>query len=110
MRRGDLYWAEMVQDDGLSKRRPVLVVQADRFNRSRIGTVLIVPITSNTEATEYPGNVFLPAGVVNLPKDSVAVGTGVRAIRRERMDERIGSVPAYLVEDVDRGMRLALGL
>lgn len=110
MRRGDVHWAAIEQHDGTLKRRPVLVVQADPFNRSRLGTVLIVPLTSNTATSEYPENVFLPAGVVGLPRDSVATTTGVRTIPSERIGELAGSLPTYLLDDVGRGLRLALGL
>ncbi|WP_200919382.1 type II toxin-antitoxin system PemK/MazF family toxin [Curtobacterium sp. Leaf261] len=110
IRRGDVHWARLTQTDGLVKRRPVLVVQADRFNRSRIGSVLVVPLTSNTAAGEYPGNVFVPSSVSGLARDSVVTTPEVRSLQRHEVDERIAELPLSLVRDVDRGLRLVLGL
>ncbi|MDQ2796684.1 MAG: type II toxin-antitoxin system PemK/MazF family toxin, partial [Actinomycetota bacterium] len=73
IRRGMVCWADLGSTVGSrpAKRRPVLVVQADGFNQSRLATVLVVVITSNTALAVMPGNVFLPAATTGLPRDSV---------------------------------------
>lgn len=112
IQRGAIYWADLgaVASRAPAKRRPVLVVQSDAFNRSRLGTVVVVAITSNTDLAAYPGNVFLPATLSNLPRDSVVNVTALATLDREDLDERIGKVPGTLMSDVNAGMRLALAL
>ena len=71
--RGEIWWAELEDPRGSEPgfRRPVVVVQADSFNRSQIGTVLVVAITSNLELAEAPGNVTLSRRASRLPRKSV---------------------------------------
>jgi mRNA interferase MazF len=83
--QGDVCWASLEEPvgSGAGFRRPVVIVQGDGFNASRISTTVIVPLTSNQRLAAAPGNVALPAGVTGLPKDSVAnvsqiVATGSR--------------------------------
>jgi len=72
--RGGIYWVELGEPHGSrpGKRRPVLVVQSSPHNTSRLGTVIVVIITSNTSLAAIRGNVFLPASATGLPKDSTA--------------------------------------
>ncbi len=72
--QGDVCWADMSAPVGSEPgfRRPVVVVQGDAFNRSRIATVVCVPLTSNLKWADAPGNVLLPARSTRLSKDSVA--------------------------------------
>jgi mRNA interferase MazF len=91
-------------------RRPVLVVQADSFNRSRLRTVVAVSITSNARLLDAPGNVLLPANATNLPKDSVANVTQLVTLDESALGERIGRIPPRLMAHVDAGLRLVLDL
>lgn len=91
-------------------RRPVLVVQSDNFNRSRIATVIAVVITSNTRLALAPGNVFLPHKLTGLPKDSVANVSQVITIDKGFLTEKVSNVPANILEQVERGLRLVLRL
>jgi mRNA interferase MazF len=72
--QGDVWWADlpMPAGSGPGFRRPVVIIQSDAFNRSRLATVVCVPLTSNTRWADVPGNVLLASGVTNLPRDSVA--------------------------------------
>ena len=72
--RGEVWWADLDDPRGSEPgfRRPVVIVQADAFNRSRLRTILGVILTSNTRLLDAPGNVLLPATSTGLPKDSVA--------------------------------------
>ncbi|GAC1581422.1 MAG: type II toxin-antitoxin system toxin endoribonuclease MazF6 [Candidatus Dormibacteria bacterium] len=90
--QGDIYWAELPDPSGsvAGFRRPVVVVQNDVINRSRIATAVCVPLTSNLAWAEAPGNVALPARATGLPKDSVANVSLVFAVDRAALVERAG--------------------
>ncbi len=91
-----------------AKRRPVLVVQADSFNTSRLATVLVAVITSNTGLSTMPGNVFLPAGATGLSKDSVVNVTALATVNKAELAEHVGDIPMSVLQDVDRGLRVVL--
>jgi mRNA interferase MazF len=110
--RGEIHWAELGRAVGSepAKLRPVLVIQADAFNRSRLATVVVASISSRTGLAEYPGNVFLPATASGLPRDSVVNVMALATVDRAILTARVGELPAYLLADVDRGLRLLLEL
>lgn len=112
IRRGDLWWADLGEPSGSAPgfRRPVLVVQNDAFNASRIRTVIVLVITSNLRLLDAPGNVLLPARTSGLPKDSVANVSQIVTIDREMLSERVSSLDAVTLAAVGRGMRLVLQL
>ncbi len=111
IRRGSVWWAELGEPQGSAPgwRRPVLVVQADAFNRSRIGTVVVVVLTSNLRLLEAPGNVLLPARAAGLPRDSVANVSQIITLDRADLDEEAGRLDPRLMRQVEAGMRLVLG-
>jgi mRNA interferase MazF len=111
-RRGSICWADLGEPHGSkpAKRRPVLVVQADPFNASRLNTTIAAVITSNTGLAAMPGNVFLPATSSGLPKDSVVNVTALVTLDKTDLDEETGHLPPALMSDVDRGLRRVLGL
>ena len=111
-RRGSICWADLGEQRGSkpAKRRPVLVIQADPFNTSRLNTTIAAVITSNTGLAAMPGNVFLPATSSGLPKDSVVNVTALVTLDKTVLDEETGHLPPALMSDVDRGMRRVLGL
>jgi mRNA interferase MazF len=108
--RGGIYWVELGEPHGSrpGKRRPVLVVQSSPYNTSRLGTVIVVIITSNTSLAAMPGNVFLPASATGLPKDSAANVTAIVTLNKTDLGEPIGTLPGYLTDDVARGLRRVL--
>ncbi|HEX6198597.1 MAG TPA: type II toxin-antitoxin system PemK/MazF family toxin [Jiangellaceae bacterium] len=110
--RGDLFWVELGESSGSTpaKRRPVLVVQADSFNASGLATTLGVVVTSNTALAAMPGNVFLPAAASGLPRDSVVNVTAVVTLDKDSLDQLVGRLPEYLMQDVDQGLRQVLDL
>jgi mRNA interferase MazF len=110
--RGSICWADLGEARGSkpAKRRPVLVMQSDPFNASRLNTTVATVITSNTALAAMPGNVFLPAVVSGLPKDSVINVTGLITLDKSDLGEPVGYAPASLMDDVDRGLRRVLGL
>jgi mRNA interferase MazF len=108
--QGDLWWAELPEPRGSEPgySRPVLVVQGDPFNQSRISTVLVVPLTSNLRLADMPGNVLIPAGKSGLPKDSVANVSGLLAIDRSDLTERVGRISRAQLQLVFSGFDLLL--
>lgn len=113
-RRGEVFWVDLGEPAGSApaERRPVLIVSADAFNRSRLRTVLAAAITSTSAMAAHPGNVFLPANARGLSKDSAVNVTQLVTLDREDLEgqEPAGEVPGYLMIDVDAGLRLVLDL
>ena len=109
--QGEIWWADLPKPRGSGPgyRRPVLVVQGDAINRSRISTAICVPLTSNLKWAGAPGNVELPARVTNLPKDSVANVSLVAAFDKEFLSERVGKLPRAKMELVLSGIDVMLG-
>ena len=112
MERGEVWWADLAEPRGSKPgfRRPVVVVQADAFNRSRIETVVCVALTSNLRLADAPGNVVVPRGESGLPRDSVVNVSQILTVDRSHLVERAGKLPPRVRERIDRGLRLALGL
>ena len=109
--QGDVCWAELPDPVGSGPgfRRPVLVVQGDAFNRSRVATVVCVPLTSNLKWAEAPGNVLLPARSTGLSKESVANVSQVITLDRALLAERVGRVSKKQLELVFSGLDIVLG-
>lgn len=112
IRRGEIYWADLGAARGSrpAKRRPVLVIQSGPYNESRLATVLVAVLTSNTALATMPGNVFLPAAATGLPRDSVLNVTALVTVDKTDLVDRAGRVPASLANDIDRGLRRVLAL
>jgi len=91
-------------------RRPVLIVQSDAFNRSRLRTVVAVVLTSNVRLVDAPGNVLIPARVAGLSKDSVANVSQIITIDRDFLTELAGRVRGQWLKDIEDGLRLVLAL
>jgi mRNA interferase MazF len=110
--RGEIWWAELSEprrsEPGF--RRPVLVVQADSFNRSNIQTAIVAVITSNLHLALAPGNVLLPARSSGLSRDSVINVSQVLAVDREFFTECVGKLPRRFQALVDEGLRSILHL
>ncbi len=113
MVRGELWWADLGLPRGSAPalRRPILVISADQYNRSRLATVTVAVLTSNVQLAALPGNILVPADVVvDLDADSVVNVTQLATIDRSAIEERIGSLPDWLMSDVDAGLARALAL
>ena len=112
MERGEVWWARLPDTTASEPgfRRPVVIVQSNAFNRSRIQTLIALVLTSNLRLAEAPGNVVIPASDSGLPKDSVANASQVITVDRSFLTERCGRLPAHLVKSIDEGLRLALSL
>lgn len=110
--RGEIWWADLGEPDGSEPgyRRPVVIVQSDAFNRSRLRTVMAVVLMTNLRLVEAPGNVLIPAKASGLPRDSVANVSQVITVDRDFLLERAGRIRDQLSKEVDRGLRLVIGL
>jgi mRNA interferase MazF len=110
--RGEVWWADLDEPAGSEPgyRRPVLVVQADAFNRSRLQTTIAVVLTSNLRLVDAPGNVLVPKAASGLPKDSIANVSQVVTLDRDFLMERTGKLPIRLLVAVDAGLKLVLDL
>jgi mRNA interferase MazF len=109
--QGEVWWADLPEPAGSEPgfRRPVVVVQGDAFNRSRIDTVVCVPLTSNLRLAEAPGNVLLAARVTALPKDSVANVSQLVTLDKSSLTDRIGKLSKTKLELVLFGIDIVLG-
>ena len=109
--QGEIWWAELGEPIGSAPgyRRPVLVVQADSFNQSRIGTIVCVPLTSNLKWARSPGNALLPGQETGLDRESVATSSAIVALDRTQLIERVGKVSRRKLELVLAGIDVVLG-
>jgi mRNA interferase MazF len=110
--RGQIWWADLGEPDGSEPgfHRPILIVQDDAFNRSRLHTVIGVVLTTNIRLLDATGNVLLPANATGLPKDSVANVSQVITVDRDFLLGLAGRVRGQALRDVERGLRSVLGL
>src|SRR5258708_3261083 len=109
--QGEIWWADLPDPAGSGPgfRRPVAVVQGDALNRSRIATVVCIPLTSNLKWAEAPGNVSLSARLTGLPKDSVANVSQIVSVDKDLLTERVGKVPRAKLELLLSGIDVVLG-
>ncbi len=110
--RGEIWWASLPEPVGSEpgSRRPLVIIQSDVFNRSRIATVLAVALTTNVRLADAPGNVLLYRDETGLPRDSVANVSQVVTADKRFLTERISELPPRLLAAIENGLRLALGL
>ena len=104
-------WASLAPPGGSEAglRRPVVVVQGDVLNASRLGTVVVVPLTSNLRWAAAPGNVVLDARRTGLSKDSVANVSQIVGVDRRILSERVGHVSGEDLESILAGIDVVLG-
>lgn len=112
MTRGEIWWADLPDPRGSEPgfRRPVLVIQANSFNRSRIQTVIVVVISSNLRLADAPGNVLVPAHASGLARDSVVNVSQLITLDRSFLTEAIGRISERVMSEVVAGLRLVLEL
>lgn len=112
IKRGEIWWASLPEPKGYEPgyRRPVLVIQANEFNKSRISTVIAVIITSNTSLAKAPGNVYLPAKISGLPKESVINISQIITVDRRFLSNKIKSLPQEYMVEIESSLRLVLSL
>jgi mRNA interferase MazF len=109
--QGDVWWADLPEPvgSGPGYRRPVVVIQGDAFNRSRIATVVCIPLTTNIRWANVPGNVLLASQITNLPQDSVANASLVISMNKDLLIEHVGKLTRSKLELVLAGLDAVLG-
>jgi len=109
--QGDVWWADLSLPTGSGPgfRRPVVVVQGNSLNRSRIATVVCVPLTSNLKWADAPGNVMLSSRATGLPKDSVANVSQIVSLDKVLLTEHAGRISQSKLGLVLSGIDVVLG-
>jgi len=109
--QGEVWWADLGEPRGSAPafRRPVVVIQGDHLNRSRIATVVCIPLTSNLKWASAPGNVLLSSEATGLPKDSIANVSQVVTVDKADLDRQTGRLSPALLFQVLQGVDIVLG-
>jgi len=112
MKRGEIWWADLPSPigSGPGYKRPVLVVQANPFNASRIATVIVATVTSNLTLAEAPGNVRIGKTDSGLPQPSVVNVSQLITLDRSILSKKVKSLPGAVMDKVDSGLKLVLAL
>jgi mRNA interferase MazF len=112
VKRGEIWWAELPGPSASEPgyKRPVLIIQADEFNFSRINTAIVIAITSNLRLAAAPGNVRLSKSATSLPKDSVANISQILTLDKRFFVEPVCQLSPLIMRQIDDGLRLILGL
>lgn len=112
MERGEVWWASLPEPDGSEPggRRPVLVIQANAFNKSSIRTVIVAALTTRLERASAPGNVLVTAKQSGLRSDSVINVSQILTVDRRALTEKVGNAPAKILGQVDDGLRRVFAL
>ena len=112
IRRGQVWWADLDEPlvSGPGYRHPLLVVQRDEVNASRIDTVVVCVLTSSIRLAEAPGNTLLPRTLSGLKRDCVANASQIVTVDRHRLERLAGTLPRSLMHQVDGGLRWFLQL
>jgi mRNA interferase MazF len=110
--RGEIWWADLAEPQGSEpgSRRPVLIVQDDLLNRSKLQSVMVAPLTSNVLRARAMGNVLLASGESGLSRDSVVLVCQVMTVDKHFLTELVGGVPRRAMHLIDDGLRLSLDL
>lgn len=112
MTRGEIWWVDLGIPFGSEPgfRRPVLIIQDDAFNESNINTIIVAAISSNLILAEAPGNIFLAKKESNLSKDSIINTSQIVTLDRERFSEPVGKLNLRLMANVEKGIKLVVGI
>jgi mRNA interferase MazF len=110
--RGQIWWAELPEPHAAEPgyKRPVVVIQSDSFNKSRINTVVVVAVTSNLRLADAPGNVRLQRTKTGLDRESVANVSQILTLDKHFLSEQAGRLDARTMQQIDEGLALVLGL
>jgi len=110
MIRGEIWWADYGIPFGSEPgfNRPVLIIQADSLNESKINTVIVVPFTTNLLLENAPGNVFVEKSESKLSKDSALVVSQISVINKQRLIKKESKINKYILTEVANGIKLVL--
>ena len=110
MIRGEIWWANLPIPNGSkpAKRRPVLIIQSDKFNRSNINTVICAVITSNTELAFLPGNLLLEKAMSGLERTSAVNFSQITTVDKEDLTEQVAMLPKHMLEKMNSCLKIVL--
>jgi len=110
IKRGEIWWAELPEPAGSGPgyRRPLIILQSNAFNKSKIRTVIAAVITSNLKLADAPGNLLLTAKQSKLPKKSVINVSQLITVDKDFLTERVSQLPVSIMKEIDYGIRLVL--
>lgn len=111
IQRGEVWWASIAEAEGSEPgyRRPVVVVQSNEFNESRIRTVVAVTITTNLRLAAAPGNVLCGKGESGLPRESVINVSQILTLSKIKLTQRLGKLSTRQMQAVEMGLKSVLG-
>ena len=112
MTRGEIWMADFGIPFGSETgfERPILIIQDDSFNKSKINTLIVIPLTKNLQHENFPGNVYLEKEITGLPKDSIALVSQINTIDKMRLIEIKGKLNIIYMNEIEEGIALAIGL
>jgi mRNA interferase MazF len=112
IKRGEIWWAELPEPVGAGPgyKRPLVIIQSNDFNKSKINTIIAAAITSNIRLAAAPGNVLISSKKANLPKESVINVSQIITIDRSFLTEKVHTLSDKIMTQVDEGVRLVLKL
>ena len=112
MKRGEVWWADMPEPTASEPgfRRPVLIIQSNEFNQSRISTIITAVISSNMKLGKAPGNVTLPKKSIGLNRESVVNVSQLITLDKSFLTDRVGKISSTKIQEVDEGVRLVLAI
>ena len=112
IKRGQIWWAELPEPmgSGPGYRRPLLIIQSNNFNKSKINTIIAAVITSNIRLSAAPGNILLSTQKSKLPKESVINVSQLITIDKSFLTEKVNTLSNSIMANVDEGVRLVLQL
>jgi mRNA interferase MazF len=112
MKRGEIYWTDFGEVVGSRPafRRPVVIVQDNLYNDTRLATVIVLALTTNAKLSTMRGNVFIAAAESGLPQDSVANVTQLYTINKLELTDKVSQLSEAVMDLVDDGLKLVLGL
>ncbi len=110
--RGQIWWADLPEPRGSSPgyEHPIVVIQSDYFNQTKINTIIGAVITSNLDLAEMPGNVLIKKNQTELSKDSVVNATQIVTVDKSELLEYVGTLSERKMEQIENGLRLVLSL
>jgi mRNA interferase MazF len=110
IKQGDIYWIDLGKPSGSEPgyMHPHVVIQNNLFNKSRINTVVVCALTSNLKRAKAPGNVLLPPGEANLPKQSVVNVSQIYTVDKRDLVKKIGTLSGKHVREILDGIHLLL--
>ena len=112
IKRGEIWWVELPEPlgSGPGYKRPLVIIQSNEFNKSKINTIIAAVITSNTHLAAAPGNVLLSSKKSKLPKESVINVSQIITIDKSFLTERVHTLSNRVMTQVDEGVKLVLKL